>query len=83
MCEILNAHRMGNKIILDCSPYNGDFMNASILEIIDINKNSFRTRNFKVEKTRSCFAKGGSPWVMIDENISDNFLTKGNEVSFS
>ena len=82
MCNIINAKRIGNKTVLDCSPYNGDFMNATVLEIIDANKRSFKTKSFKVEKTPACFSEGGAPWVMLSDSIPDNFLNKGNEILF-
>ena len=82
MCMILNATNIGGGIVLDCSEYNGDFLNSKTLKIYDSDMNSFATNDFVVEKSRSCFGKGGSPWVMLKTSVSENFLKKGNTVVF-
>ena len=80
MCEIINTHKIGNDTIIDCSPYNGNFIGASILKIIDKSNKVFQTRDFIVEKTRPCFSGGGTPWIMTKAAIPENFLNKGNEI---
>ncbi len=82
MCMILNATEIENSIVLDCSEYNGEFLDSKVLKIIDAEKKLFSTSDFIVEKTRNCFGNGGAPWVMIHGNIPVNFLTKGNTVIF-
>ena len=82
MCMILNATNIGGGTVLDCSEYNGDFMNSKTLKIVDKEQNVFSTRDFIVEKTRDCFGKGGLPWVMIKSSVTENFLRKGNTVVF-
>lgn len=82
MCKIINVQKIGNKTIIDCSPYDGDFANAMLLQIVDAKKRSFTTKDFRVEKTRACFSEGGTPWIMLEGNIPDNFLDRGNEILF-
>ena len=82
MCMILNATNIGGGTVLDCSEYNGDFMNLKTLKIVDKEQNVFSTNDFIVEKTRDCFGKGGLPWVMIKSSVTENFLCKGNTVVF-
>ena len=82
MCMILNATQIGNDTVLDCSEYNGDFLDSRILKIIDSEKKTFSTSDFVVEKTRDCFGNGGFPWVMIHGSIPGNFTAKGNTVIF-
>ena len=79
---ILNTTNIGGGIVLDCSEYNGDFMGSKTLKIFDSEMNVFSTNEFVVEKTRSCFGKGGLPWVMLKTAVSENFLQKGNTVVF-
>ncbi|MGN1098647.1 MAG: hypothetical protein ACI4SS_07110 [Clostridia bacterium] len=50
--------------------------------IIDSENEMFKTSRFTVEKTRPCFSEGGSPWVMVFDNVPDKFLTNGNNVIF-
>ena len=82
MCMILNAINIGGGIVLDCSEYNGDFLNSGTLKIYDSDMNIFTTNDFVIEKTRPCFGKGGLPWVMLKTPVSENFLKKGNTVVF-
>lgn len=80
MCEILGTHSIAGKIIIDCSPYNGDFASASILRIVDKDNRIFETSDFGIEKARACFSKGGNPWIMVNKDIPANFLSRGNEI---
>ena len=82
MCMILNSTKIGNDIVLDCSEYNGIFLGSKILKILDSEQNVFTTSNFAVDKSRNCFGNGGTPWVMVHEQILHNFLAKGNTVIF-
>jgi hypothetical protein len=79
---ILNATNIAGGIVLDCSEYNGDFMNSKTLKIYDSEKNEFSTTDYVVEKARPCFGNGGMPWIMLKTAVSDNFLKKGNMVVF-
>ncbi len=82
MCMILNATKIENNTVLDCSEYNGEFLNSKVLKIIDSEKRLFSTSNFTVEKTKNCFGHGGLPWVMVHDYIPVNFTAKGNTVIF-
>jgi hypothetical protein len=79
---ILNATKIGNDTVLDCSEYNGSFLDSKVLKIVDSEKKLFSTSNFVVEKTRNCFGNGGFPWVMIHDDIPSNFTAKGNTIVF-
>lgn len=82
MCMILNATQIGNDTVLDCSEYNGNFLDSRILKIIDSEEKTFSTSDFTVEKTRDCFGNGGLPWIMIHGDVPGNFKAKGNTVIF-
>ncbi len=82
MCMILNAEKIENNTVLDCSEYDGEFLDSKVLKIIDAEKKLFSTSDFVVEKTRNCFGNGGSPWIMIYGSIPVNFTAKGNTVIF-
>jgi len=82
MCMIINATKIGNDTVLDCSEYNGDFMKSKILKIVDSEKKTYSTSNFIVEKTRDCFGNGGFPWIMVHEYIPSNFTQKGSTIVF-
>lgn len=82
MCMILNATKIGNDTVLDCSEYNGSFLGSKIIKIIDSEQRLFSTSDFVVEKTRNCFGHGGMPWVMVHGDIPGNFKEKGNTVFF-
>lgn len=82
MCIILNSTKIGNDTVLDCSEYNGNFLNSKILKIIDSEDKTFSTSDFIVEKTRDCFGNGGFPWVMVRGSIPSNFTEKGNTILF-
>ena len=81
MCEIINVQKINNQFIVDCTPCKEDFTNAKLLQIINKHKQVYTTKEFKVEKTRWCFSKGGSPWIVL-QNIPDDFVDKGNEIIF-
>lgn len=82
MCMIINATKIGNDTVLDCSEYNGDFLGSKMLKIIDSERKTFKTSDFVVEKTRNCFGNGGAPWIMIHGDIPINFKAKGNTIVF-
>lgn len=82
MCMILNTTKIENSTVIDCSEYNGEFLNSKVLKIIDSEKRIFSTSDFIVEKTKNCFGHGGLPWVMVHEDIPINFTAKGNTVIF-
>ena len=77
MCMILNATKIGNDTVLDCSEYNGNFLDSKTLKISDSQHRLFSTSDFIVEKTRNCFGNGRMPWIMIHGDIPVNFIEKG------
>ncbi len=61
MCEIMDIFEFNGGTVIGCSEYDGDFMKAKTLKIIDKDNNVFSTSDFTVDKTRPCFSKGGLP----------------------
>lgn len=79
MCKILNISYLNDKIILDCSEYNGDFEGAKLLKIKS-EGSILETTGFILEKSKSCFSEHHSPWIMLTSPVEDRYLRKGNEI---
>ena len=80
MCNIVSATSLNGKFLLNCTPYEGDFDNAKKLIIITKEDEKYDTDDFILEKTRSCFSNGKSPWIMLNRNVPEQFLKKGNQI---
>ena len=76
MCEIINVQKIYFYLLRVLK-----LCKTKLLQIINKHKQVYTTKEFKVEKTRGCFSKGGSPWIVL-QNIPDGFVDKGNEIIF-
>ena len=80
MCNIVSVTSVGEKVFLNCSQYEGEFINSKKLTIVSGNKEFYETNDFVLEKTRSCFNNNNSPWIMINSRIPEQFLKIGNQI---
>lgn len=80
MCNIVSVTNMNDKLLLNCTPYDGNFDNAKKLTIISKDNEEFNTNDFILEKTRPCFSETESPWIMVGRTIPDKFLISGNQI---
>ena len=80
MCSIISVTNMNGKLLLNCTSYDGTFDNSKELTIVTKNSEKYITDNFILEKTRPCFSDGKAPWIMLNQNIPEKFLEKGNQI---
>ena len=83
MCEISSVTKINNDILIGCTSYDGDFMNAGLLKIFDGVDNIYETEDFIIDKSRPCFNTQTVPWIMLKKDIPNEFLHKGNKIEFS
>ena len=84
MCEILEVTKIRNHILINCTPYEGEFLNSKTLKIYDEQQSSITTKDFSLDRTRQCFNNNGvSPWIKLKPDIPENFLKKGNRIELS
>lgn len=80
MCKILNVAKVNQHILLDCSEYEGDFSGATVLKISNGTK-EITTKSFILDKTRNCFSQHNAPWIMLTQDIDEQFLKIGNDIN--
>ena len=83
MCEIISVTKLNDDILLNCSVYDGDFINSSSLKIFDGDNNVFETKDFLLDKTRPCFNTPVTPWIMLKTDVPERFLTNGNRIELA
>jgi len=82
LCEITGATKVNGNFYLGGTSYDGDFMNAKLLRIFDENGDILETRDFLMDRTRTCFTPKISPWIMLKKDVPDKFLCRGNKIEF-
>jgi len=83
MCEIREVLTPKEMKVCVCTPCDGDFMAANVLNIFDAKGRSVSVTKFHVGHTTNCFNDNPiAPMVKIDEDIDDRFLQKGNKIEF-
>ena len=50
MCEIISVTKLNDDILLNCSVYDGDFINSSLLKIFDRDDNVFEPKKMYSRK---------------------------------
>jgi hypothetical protein len=86
MCEILGGVKIDGFTIIDCTPYDGPYVNATILRIFAkdsvVDNSVFETSDFSFENFTRCFTSDVKPSVVTKANIPERFLTRGNKIEF-
>lgn len=84
MCEILEVMKVKNRILVECTHSNDDFMNAKSITIFDESDHPIKINHFRMDRTRQCFNdRPVAPWFGIEESVDERFLQRGNRVNFS
>lgn len=79
MCNIMSVTNIGEKVFLNCSKYDGEFLDSKKLTIVSDNE-IYETNDFVLEKTRSCFNDNNAPWIMMNNSVPERFLKSGNQI---
>jgi len=83
MCEILEVIKWQDKIMVVCTPYDGDFMKTRSVRVFNKNNDVYTVTKFRMSHTTQCFNNNPiAPVFGIEEKISEQFLQKGNKIEF-
>jgi len=83
MCEIFEVINWQDKIMVVCTPYDGDFMKARSVRVFNKDNDAYVITKFRMSHTTQCFNNNPiAPVFGVEERIGDQFLQKGNKIEF-
>jgi len=84
MSEIQDFFKIDGKNVVICTYYDGDFMAARSISVFDERNNVTKITKFSMTRTTQCFNSNPvSPVFMINEEIDERFLKRGNRVELA